>query len=599
MPKIEQNFSFKSLFAPITTLKAVNIIVFLGLIVYCNALFNGFVWDDFPFIINDHQIQQFNLFALFGNTLFNSGLFYRPLDALYFSSLYGLFGQFAFPYHLFQVTLHIVNACFLFLFLKLLFSKNNALFLSLIFLVHPMNVESVAYISATPSELYFMFGITALLLSTEQYLSQKRLFAISTFLLLSILSKETGILFLFLIFAYRYIFKQGGLKKVALLGTATVGIYFILRIFVGGVISTDQGTLFPINTLSFSQRLINIPAILIYYIKTFLLPLNLIVSQSWIVNTMSFKDFIAPLLFCLAITLCLIYFTFVLKTYEKKQQTQKKLLLQKVEFFTLWFIIGMSLILQLVPLDMTVADRWFYFPIVGLLGLLGVSIQMFQQQVVRYKHIFIGGMIIILILLSIRTYVRVFNFKNNITLYAHDIKEDPNNTILLDDLTTELFDERKFKEALPYAIQSVSINPTLTNTSLLGSIYLSEGQYDKSYASYMQAIVEYNKDIARQHTSLQAVTLNQQLDAIYSNLSLLNLLKQQPATCIKFITGQALKRFPSDPQLYLFLAIAEYETHNKQNAIKAVTYAYNLSPNTYTAYVYNQIQNNLPIKFSQ
>src|SRR5207248_2025239 len=137
--------------------------------------------------------------------VYTEASYYRPIHALYNTLLYVLFGSHAFSYHLLQVTLHIVNAIVLYLLLNSLFNTNNkrenavafakkwdnlsgsqkikylrkhgspitsehmldaktailSLFLSLIFLVHPINVESVSYIAASQCELFFLFGILA------------------------------------------------------------------------------------------------------------------------------------------------------------------------------------------------------------------------------------------------------------------------------------------------------------------------------------------------------------------------------------------------------------------------------------------------------
>src|SRR6185437_7948862 len=99
------------------------LIVLIGGIIYLPIFFNGFVWDDFYFIINNPQVHQLNLFALFGHNDFNSGPFYRPLPAVYFAFIYTLAGNHAFLYHFLQLILHIVGTSLLFIFLCTFFSE--------------------------------------------------------------------------------------------------------------------------------------------------------------------------------------------------------------------------------------------------------------------------------------------------------------------------------------------------------------------------------------------------------------------------------------------------------------------------------------------
>src|SRR6266566_3309867 len=167
----EISFTFKQFFVPLTTKKAIIIIAVIGFIVFSNSLFNGFVWDDVDYILNNPQVHQLSLPDIFDSNIFNTGLFYRPLQAMFFTSMYLLFGHQAFFYHLVQLTLHIIDTCLLFMFFCLFFTEGISLFLALVFLVHPINVESVAWISASVNEVCFFFGITALLLVHKQSLS--------------------------------------------------------------------------------------------------------------------------------------------------------------------------------------------------------------------------------------------------------------------------------------------------------------------------------------------------------------------------------------------------------------------------------------------
>src|SRR6266404_1392201 len=278
-----------------------GLIFLIGFIIYLPILNNGFVWDDIPYIVNNPQVHQFNLSILFGSNAFSNNLFYRPLQAIYFASLYSFFGQHAFFYHLLQLILHLFGTSLLFIVFCLFFSEGISFFLALVFIVHPINVESVAWIAATVNELYFVFRITAFLLAIEKKLSMKRLAFIFSLLLLSLLAKEIGFLFLLLILIYRYLFKEGRLKEFIVLGIVLNVLYMFMRIVIGQDRSLKIDLIIPIAQMSFWDRLLNIPAIFVYYLTTFIYPLHLGIMQLWVVNTLTIQKFIIPLFLSVAL----------------------------------------------------------------------------------------------------------------------------------------------------------------------------------------------------------------------------------------------------------------------------------------------------------
>src|SRR5258708_27738500 len=86
----------------------------------------------------------------------------------------------------------------------------------------------------------------------------------------------------------------------------------------------------------------------------------------------------------------------------------------------MWFLFGILFHSQIFPLDQTVADRWFYFPIVGILGMIGVLLEVFH---INLKNIWIfSAVLIFVILLSLRTFIRSVDWRDDFTLASHDSK---------------------------------------------------------------------------------------------------------------------------------------------------------------------------------
>jgi hypothetical protein len=89
-----------------------------------------------------------------------------------------------------------------------------------------------------------------------------------------------------------------------------------------------------------------------------------------------------------------------------------------------WFVGGLLSYSQLVPLDVTVADRWMYIPIVGLLGVIGVALEVAHIDRRRWKTLAIGVAVLVVIMLSLRTIARIVDWKDENHLLIHDLYID-------------------------------------------------------------------------------------------------------------------------------------------------------------------------------
>jgi len=458
----------------IKTAKVVWIFILIGLLVYGLSLFNGFVWDDEEQIVNNvfvHSVK--NIPLLFQSSTFNTGgagvsagTYYRPLMMTFFSFVYQLFGPNPFFFHLFQLFFHILTAILVYLMFKHFFKEMTAFFIALIFLVHPAGVESVAYISAVQDIFYVLFGILAfyIVIKNRAKFEFKNIFLINTLLFLSLLSKETAILFFIIIFIYQLIFDRKFIFENLIFFMMTVGIYALLRFALAGVFFTPYHNA-PIVQLSLWQRIMMIPAIFFYYLKLFFYPLDLAVMQHWVIRTLDFRMLLGSL--SAGILALLLW---------------KKRFNRNFIFFFLWFIITIFPYLQIFPLDMTVAERWFYLPVVGILGMMGAVWSKSGNRAV------IMGVIIIAIF-SIRSFFRTMDWKNGLTLYGRDIKTSKGAFDLENNYGVELFRAGDYQEAKVHFLKSTELAPYWwTNWNNLGAVYEQEKNYQKALEYYQKSI---------------------------------------------------------------------------------------------------------------
>jgi hypothetical protein len=160
-------------------------------------------------------------------------------------------------------------------------------------------------------------------------------------------------------------------------------------------------------------------------------------------------------------------------------------------FFAFWLVMGLGIHSQLVTLDATVADRWFYFPIVGILGVLGLGLQN-----IKFKRAWLLGLLLLGVL-GMRTIVRISDWKNQLALFGHD-SQIRDNFDLENSFANELNKAGRPAEAISHFKKSIALFSHETNLFNLGLSYevsneksLAETYYFKALAAKNMAQVPY------------------------------------------------------------------------------------------------------------
>jgi len=568
----------------LTSKRAIILFIFIGLVVYFNSLFNGFVWDDLDQIINNPGVYSLQniLYFFSGLTYSDSSMsvsnyvfpFYRPLFSSLLTVLYSFFHKTAFFYHFTQLALHIINTSLLFILFKRLFNKYLSFFLALLFLIHPITVESVVYVSAISEPLFFLCGLLALLVFDIDKITNRHLSKGALLFLCSLLAKETGILFLPLFWIHQGLFRKRNFKKVFYTTLSVLVGYLFIRLVIAKAFFGIPDNI-PITATSMQVRLQTIPAVFFYYIKTFFYPINLAISQHWLVTANNFNSFYLPVFSDIFFLLIISSTGFYFWKYNKTDSFRPYLL------FSVWFLSGMLLHSQIIPLDMTVADRWFYFSLAGLVGMIGVFLNsLILTKLNKHLNKFLLPTFLILGLLSVRTIIRNTNWKNPITLYSHDVNFTQSYS-LETNLGTELYNIGNKQEALIHLQKSVELAPNYhVNWRNLAGYYYNSGDF--------KTAEEYYKNAIKNKTYYFPAYEDYGKLLLFHDNSNGNRAKE-------FLEG-SVSLFPQNASLWLYMSIAYYKLGLNREALIAAKRAFDLQPNQNTRSVYYNLKNNIPLK---
>ncbi len=178
-------------------------LVMVVFVCYLNSLRNGFVFDDLELIVNNEQINSFSYALLFQS--------YRPIRNISYALDVALWGKNAFGFHLTNTLIHAANVLLVFALVRRLSSDLIvATIAALIFAVHPIQTDAVAYISGRRDLLFSFFYLLAFHFYLNYYRlkwSARAVVYFALFLvswLLSLMSKEMAVSLPALVFLWHF-----------------------------------------------------------------------------------------------------------------------------------------------------------------------------------------------------------------------------------------------------------------------------------------------------------------------------------------------------------------------------------------------------------
>lgn len=408
-------------------LNRTTLFVLLGILsftLYFPTFFNSFqlAWDDTWQVLENPLVHQPSLESiLFHFTNFWQAQ-YSPVNSLFYLLINQAFGIKASAFHVACLMIHVINVGLVFsisfnVFIRFLPSTGKSQTLvyafvsALIFAIHPLQVESVAWISASKIILYGFFSLLAIWTYLRYIQNSKPIWLIGTALayLIGFASKEQAIILplnlLLIDFAWgrfegiawrKFLYSRVILEKIPFFLMALALLYFTWANNPGGI---QQEAGYPVY-----QRIAFAFHSLVEYVFRFLAPAKLY--------------FFHPYPMSPGEALPLYYWGYLLLTgiigYFVWEQVQKGNSI--VLFGFLFFLANLILVVHIIPLPRPVitADRYMYLSVIGLAWIVVVLGQSWiKSSNPNNQKAILFGALFWLIFLGIQTNLRTAEWKDS------------------------------------------------------------------------------------------------------------------------------------------------------------------------------------------
>jgi len=405
--------------------------------------------------------------------------------------------------HVFNVLWYMLCVVALLYFLRYVVFKNDplaALVATIIFAIHPIHTEVVANVKSRDEIMSLLFTCLTFIFAFK-YQEHKKKWLLGIALLcylLAFLSKEYAITLVVLLPLSFYIFNKSTLKHSIMATLPYLGvalIYFLIRLKItgnagDGYISNlySEPYLLASGVETFATKI----ATSLNYLKLLIYPYPLSADYSY--NSIPYKDFSHPLVWLSLIvhgSLIVLFFYFLRR--------------RNVMAFAIGFyLLNLALVSNIFfEIGATMGERLIFQSSVGfaiaVAYLLVRGVEFIKTQQARNATLS-GFMIVLILMCGYETMARNRDWKNNSTLYRHDVETAPNSYIVNNWVANDLVAKSKIekdtakqnelrREAIKYFQKSVSIYPGFSDAqNNLACAFFRNSVYDSAKGHFQLAV---------------------------------------------------------------------------------------------------------------
>ncbi len=470
----------------------------VAFVLYGPAINGPFVFDDKPNILESTAVRLTDFsFTGLQKAALEGRLSTRPVANITFALNYLVHEYNVYGYHIFNIFIHAINGFLLFflfrLTLKLIkpteqnFASNAVPFIAaLIWFVHPLQSQSVAYVVQRMNSMTAMFYILAILCYARARLagtnkSKYLLFAgciVSG--LLAIGTKENSATLPVFIFLYEWYFfqdldykwikqKMGYIFGVLVISMVVAFLYLgdnpIDRIFAG----------YQIRDFTAEQRVLTQFRVIFLYVSKLLFPhpSRLSLEHDF---PLSYSFFTPP---TTIIAMGALLFILVMAIFWARKH-------RLASFAILWFLGNLFIESSFIPLEMIFEHRT-YLPSMFLI----LTATVLAAKLIKIPKLKIALSCLIIVILSFWTFERSRVWGDGELLGRDNVAKSPNKFRMYTNLANILTQKGNLEEALENYKTALKINPDDEKAYLgIANVFNYQGKYDEAIKNFNTALIK-------------------------------------------------------------------------------------------------------------
>ena len=451
----------------------------MSFLVFAGALRNGFTnWDDDMYVTQSTIIESLapgNVAAMFsGSSLFGGN--WAPLTTLSYALDYAMWQRRPFGYHLTNLLLHVLCTLLLYEVLRRILGREDAeagtipaALGAALFAIHPVQVESVAWVAERKNLLGMGFLLGAFLAWLRATRGPFRPAAWVAFLVLfcgALLSKAQAVILVPLLALHEWILRPDGDRVGLTLGKRCWLLVPALALAMAdGWITIVGQKVQEVNRLTgdLQGAVATAPTLILGYVRDLLFPMN---RAAILTPPVHAAPWLPIPLIAWAIVLAWTGWALMRRSAHPRGA-----------FFSLWFLGALAPVLNLIPITVLSADRYQYWAAPGLFALAGLGlVDAWPRIAPDRRSAAVGLAASVACMLAALTLARVPVWRDSLTLWQDGARKAPRSAIALNNLGDAYNSVDRLDEAESWLRAAMKINPVWTKPQAnLGLVLVKKG----------------------------------------------------------------------------------------------------------------------------